>query len=171
MHMENSGMWYCLWTAFAVRYCDDNGWGWSWDFIIYYNTLFPGLKQATPPWVMFLSFDENIWLKALKYNRFIWGGYSNPKESVPYLCSVYCHHFSNSKCIKMSSTKQRHKIFHWVLSFTHFHCFSSKLFFLIRYFLHLHFQCYPKSPPYPPPNSPTHPLPLFGPGIPLYRGI
>jgi hypothetical protein len=26
--------------------------------------------------------------------------------------------------------------------------------FLIRYFLHLHFQCYPKSPPYP-----LHPLP------------
>jgi hypothetical protein len=29
-------------------------------------------------------------------------------------------------------------------------------FFLIRYFLHLHFQCYPKSPPYPPPHPPTH---------------
>jgi hypothetical protein len=26
--------------------------------------------------------------------------------------------------------------------------------FLIRYFPHLHFQCYPKSPPYPPPHSP-----------------
>jgi hypothetical protein len=34
--------------------------------------------------------------------------------------------------------------------------FSFFLFynFLIRYFLHLHFQCYPKSPPYPPPPSP-----------------
>jgi hypothetical protein len=32
-------------------------------------------------------------------------------------------------------------------------------FFLIRYFPHLHFQCYPKSPPYPPPYSLTHPLP------------
>ena len=41
----------------------------------------------------------------------------------------------------------------------------------IRYFPHLHFQCYPESPPYPPPQSPTHPLPLFGPGIPLYWGI
>jgi hypothetical protein len=31
------------------------------------------------------------------------------------------------------------------------------LFFLIRYFPHLHFQCYPKSPPYPPPTPlPTH---------------
>jgi hypothetical protein len=34
----------------------------------------------------------------------------------------------------------------------------SFLFFLIRYFPHLHFQCYPKGPPYPPtPNPlPTH---------------
>jgi hypothetical protein len=45
------------------------------------------------------------------------------------------------------------------------------LFFLIRYFPRLHFQCYPKSPPYPPPQSPTHPLPLFGPGVSLYWGI
>jgi hypothetical protein len=41
--------------------------------------------------------------------------------------------------------------------------------FLIRYFLHLHFKCYPKSPPDPPtPNSPTHPLPFLGPGIAPY---
>ena len=40
-----------------------------------------------------------------------------------------------------------------------------------RYFPRLHFQCYPKGPPYPPPQSPTHPLPLFGPGVPLYWGI
>jgi hypothetical protein len=44
-------------------------------------------------------------------------------------------------------------------------------FFLIRYFPRLHFQCYPKGLPYPPPQSPTHPLPLFGPGVPLYWGI
>ena len=43
--------------------------------------------------------------------------------------------------------------------------------FFIRYLAHLHFQCYSKSPPYPPPHSPTHPLPLFGPGVPLYWGI
>jgi hypothetical protein len=34
-------------------------------------------------------------------------------------------------------------------------------FFKIRHFLHLHFQCYDKSPPYPPPHSPTYPLPLL----------
>jgi hypothetical protein len=46
-----------------------------------------------------------------------------------------------------------------------------KSIFFIRYFPRLHFQCYPKGPPYPPPQSPTHPLPLFGPGVPLYWGI
>jgi hypothetical protein len=44
----------------------------------------------------------------------------------------------------------------------------SFLKFFNVYFLHLHFKCYPKSPPYPPPYSPTHPLPILGPGIPLY---
>jgi hypothetical protein len=44
-------------------------------------------------------------------------------------------------------------------------------FFLIRYFPCFHFQCYPKSPPYPPLQSPTQTLPLFGPGVPLYWGI
>jgi hypothetical protein len=48
---------------------------------------------------------------------------------------------------------------------------NTPIFFLIRYFPHLHFQCYPKSTPYPPPQSPTHPLQLFGPGVLLYWGI
>jgi hypothetical protein len=46
--------------------------------------------------------------------------------------------------------------------------------FFIRYFLHLHFKCYAKSPLYPPPSppcSPNYPLPLLGPGVPLYWGI
>ena len=44
--------------------------------------------------------------------------------------------------------------------------------FFIRYFLHLHFKCYPKSPyTLPLPCSPTHPLPLLVPGIPPYWGI
>jgi hypothetical protein len=42
--------------------------------------------------------------------------------------------------------------------------------FFIRYLAYLHFQCYTKSPLYRP-NPPIHPLPLFGPGIPLYWGI
>jgi hypothetical protein len=47
-------------------------------------------------------------------------------------------------------------------------CSLDAYIFLIRYFLHLHFQCYPKSPPTLPPHSPTHPLPILGPGVPLY---
>jgi hypothetical protein len=35
--------------------------------------------------------------------------------------------------------------------------------FFITYFPQLHFQCYPKSPPYPPPHFPTHPFPFFWP--------
>jgi hypothetical protein len=36
------------------------------------------------------------------------------------------------------------------------------LYIFIRYFPHLHFQCYPKSPPYPPP-LPYPPTPTFWP--------
>jgi hypothetical protein len=43
--------------------------------------------------------------------------------------------------------------------------------YIITYFPQLHFQCYPKSPPYPTPHSPTCPFPLFSPGVPLYWGI
>ena len=34
--------------------------------------------------------------------------------------------------------------------------YDPKFFYLIRYFLHLHFKCYPKSPSYPPPPIPLH---------------
>jgi hypothetical protein len=53
-------------------------------------------------------------------------------------------------------------------SFFFFLLFFFFTFFLIRYFPHLHFQCYPKVPHTTPT---THPLPLLGPGIPLYWGI
>jgi hypothetical protein len=29
----------------------------------------------------------------------------------------------------------------------------ASMFYLIRYFFHLHFKCYPESPPYPPPPT------------------
>jgi hypothetical protein len=42
----------------------------------------------------------------------------------------------------------------------------------IRYILYIHFKCYPESSLYLPlPCSPTHPLPLLGPGVPQYWGI
>jgi hypothetical protein len=51
------------------------------------------------------------------------------------------------------------------------HSFFPYLF--IRYFLHLQFKCYPKSIRIPSPQlcSPTHPLLLPGPGVPLYWEI
>jgi hypothetical protein len=40
--------------------------------------------------------------------------------------------------------------------------FFFQFFLFITYFPQLHFQCYPKSPPYPPPpHFPTHPFPFF----------
>ena len=39
--------------------------------------------------------------------------------------------------------------------------------FLIRYFLHLHFQCYPKSPPCPPPPPQPPPTPKWAPPTPV----
>jgi hypothetical protein len=53
-------------------------------------------------------------------------------------------------------------------------------FFFIKYFLYLHFKCHPLSwfpfqkPPIPSPfpGTPTYPLPISGPGIPLhYEGL
>jgi hypothetical protein len=41
----------------------------------------------------------------------------------------------------------------------------------IRYFLHLHFKCYPKSPLYPPRSLLPNPLPAPGPDIHLSWGI
>jgi hypothetical protein len=52
-----------------------------------------------------------------------------------------------------------------------FFLFFKFYYIFIRYFPRLHFQCYPKSPPYPPPQSTTHPLPRFGPRVPLYWEI
>jgi hypothetical protein len=40
---------------------------------------------------------------------------------------------------------------------------SSPILFFITYFPQLHFQCYPKSPPYPPPPLPYPPIPNFWP--------
>jgi hypothetical protein len=53
------------------------------------------------------------------------------------------------------------KVFHYYVSiigsYTTKQSISHSFFFLIRNFPRLHFQCYPKGPPYPPPNPlPTH---------------
>jgi hypothetical protein len=72
----------------------------------------------------------------------------------------------NNRDHSQTSGESHTILFYFILFF-----YIQTSFFLIRYFPHLHFQCYPKGPPYPPPQSPTHPLPLFGPGVPLYWGI
>jgi hypothetical protein len=53
---------------------------------------------------------------------------------------------------------RRYAILMWCMCLTFSFLFSFFLFFwafLIRYFLHLHFQCYPKSPHTPPPPPTT----------------
>jgi hypothetical protein len=45
------------------------------------------------------------------------------------------------------------------------------LYVLLGIFLIYISNAIPKAPHTLPPHSPTHPLPLFGPGIPLYWGI
>jgi hypothetical protein len=53
----------------------------------------------------------------------------------------------------------------------HFYTHSFFIFFIITHFPQLHLECYPKSPPYPPPHFPTHPFPFFGPGIALINKL
>jgi hypothetical protein len=48
---------------------------------------------------------------------------------------------------------------------------SFELIFLLGIFLIYISNAIQKVPNTLPPNSPTHPLPLFGPGVPLYWGI
>jgi hypothetical protein len=80
-----------------------------------------------------------------------------PQQAVLYMSFYYGafqYHFSSSRSH---------------VDFTEI-CFFN--YYFIRYFLHLHFKCYPKSPLYSlSPCSPTYSFPLLGPGIHLDRGI
>jgi hypothetical protein len=71
-------------------------------------------------------------------------------------------------CSQKSLPRRCHLSDAGLFFFYYFILFILLLFFIffITYFLQLHFQCYPKSPP-PSPHYPTHPFPFFGPGIPL----
>jgi hypothetical protein len=69
-------------------------------------------------------------------------------------------------CKQINGTRKYH--LEWGQIFFFFSFLSKVLFFffffLIRYFLHLHFKCYPKSPPYLPPNTlPYTPTPTSWP--------
>jgi hypothetical protein len=52
---------------------------------------------------------------------------------------------------------------YFIWSFFHLYSFFPFLKFFIKYFPHLHFQCYPKSPPYPLTLLPYPPIPTFWP--------
>jgi hypothetical protein len=48
---------------------------------------------------------------------------------------------------------------------------QKSLFFFNKVFSSFTFPMLSQKSPIPTPNSPNHPLPLFGPGVPLYWGI
>jgi hypothetical protein len=88
----------------------------------------------------------------------------------PFIPKVTEGRFSEYSRVEVGKGKRPYMVM-YVQAESIVHCYFNILFlfyFFIRYLFHLHFQCYPKSPPCPPPNSPTHPLPLLGPGVPLY---
>jgi hypothetical protein len=96
-----------------------------------------------------------------------------PKSSVAFGCPFLIFDLVDSPCDLGEAMKIGRLSFLWpaltCLAFNHLHelqCtqISTAFFFLIffiTYFPQLHFQCYPKSPPYPPPHFPTHPFPFF----------
>jgi hypothetical protein len=85
----------------------------------------------------------------------------------PDLNSQFCHFPFTSYLLKFPSQSQRKLLSIYCVShfgyftFTDFSfdCFFFQKQFFIRYFLHLHFKCYPKNPLYPLPtlflNPPT----------------
>ena len=70
-------------------------------------------------------------------------------------------YFLGSSCIFMLFPQLKihsHKDIQWALHLGKYgHIFFNFYDFMIRYFLHLHFQCYPKSPPTRPPTPTSWP--------------
>ena len=73
----------------------------------------------------------------------------------------------NSHCLRHSHISIVHKCLFCLVNKLWF--FSQHFIFLIRYLFHLHFQCYPKSPPYPPPPTHSHFLVLAFPCTEAYK--
>ena len=78
------------------------------------------------------------------------------------LISIY--HWVHTMCFCVFLTSLR-RIFS---SYIHLSVNFMKSFFfvIIRYFPRLHFQSYPKGPPYPPPQTQTTPTPIFAQAFP-----
>jgi hypothetical protein len=134
-------------------------------------TYGPGNKTSTLDVLVFLHLNFEMWFLAEPRAKYL-AGWAQQALELTYLhLSVFpiVRFFCGCGRSELSSS-----CLYQVLGQLS-HLPSSDTVFLknifIRYFPHLHFQCYPKSPPYPPPHSPTRPLPLFGPGVPLYWGI
>jgi hypothetical protein len=99
------------------------------------SCLLPGQSTSLPQAAM----SESPWVISLEH------------------CGIFRSHFTPSDAAGPS----------WLIKTSCLLCLPSsasfslskyKLFFLIRYLFHLHFQCYPKSPPHasPPTPPPTH---------------
>jgi hypothetical protein len=94
------------------------------------------------------------------------------------LCSPSC---PGTSCVHHAGTELRdaHSSIFWLLGLKTWATTAQLLnflfffnFILIRYFLRLHFQCYPESPPYAPPQLPYPPTPTSWPwGSPVLRHI
>jgi hypothetical protein len=132
-------------------------------------------------YIYHLSRGGSFKIVYMSCNNVSYNGQTNLYSCQQCTRTIYILHITpisdfNLSWCSCSSEEMCHRIL-ICISLTDFFClfmlfvFFFFLFFKIRYFPHLHFQCYPKSPPYQPPQSPTYPLPLFGPGVPLYWGI
>jgi hypothetical protein len=61
-----------------------------------------------------------------------------------------CRIFQSHSCIHSKYSHNCLVTYKTKILYYHFYF----IYIFIRYFPHLHFQCYPRSPPYPPPHSP-----------------
>jgi hypothetical protein len=131
--------------------------------IEYYKNLLAALTPTCSCAQIFFVDIWNIsfWLKVTTEDSF--SIYTYPIESkchIDLTSSSFRWYLAN--CINLDNNSQ----FCLFVCFIDFFC----LFFLIRYFLHLHFKCYPKVPHALPP-LPYSPTPTSWPGVPLYWGI
>jgi len=77
--------------------------------------------------------------------------------------NVFNVYMAPNLIVNIQSYQLKHDHIIWIdTSFFFTLCFFFSFFF-ITYFPQLHFQCYPKSPPYPPPPIPYPPIPIFWP--------
>jgi hypothetical protein len=79
-----------------------------------------------------------------------------------FLCLVPSWLCSEMECVPRVTRRNKYFPFqvalgHGVLFIYFLFCFSLSFQFFIRYFLHLHFKCYPASPLYPPPTLLPYP--------------